>query len=74
MEQDNIHKLVYQFMADALAAKEAEVVCATCIGVGSPMLMGLQFDLVWHRQAFCIYTQINFWDSTFFILKYLTLS
>eukprot|EP00667_Euglena_gracilis_P001410 EG_transcript_1409 len=26
--------------------KEAEVVCATCVGVGSPMLQGLQFDFV----------------------------
>eukprot|EP00667_Euglena_gracilis_P001197 EG_transcript_1197 len=26
--------------------KEAEVVCATCIGVGSPMMQGLQFELV----------------------------
>jgi len=26
--------------------KEAEVVCATCIGVGSPMVQGIQFELV----------------------------
>jgi len=26
--------------------KECEVICATCVGVGSPMMQGLQFDLV----------------------------